>query len=106
MSSTLVIILFSAGAVGLFMLGMSLTLIFKGHNMRSEIGDNPHMKARGIKCAVSEAHEQESTSKQRRGRSKAGWNAAGDDGCASERSLCGDNSCHSCESTTTGSQKN
>ncbi len=60
MSSTLVIILFSVGALALFVVGMSLTLIFKGHNIKSEIGENEHMKERGIKCVIQEAREQES----------------------------------------------
>lgn len=28
-----------------------MTIIFKGHYMESEIGENRHMKARGIRCA-------------------------------------------------------
>ena len=45
--------------VALFVLGMSLTLIFKGHHIESEIGDNPNMKKRGIKCAAQQMREQE-----------------------------------------------
>lgn len=59
MSTTLVVILFAIGAVGLFVLGMSLTLIFKGHNIKSEIGENENMRSRGIKCVIQEAREQE-----------------------------------------------
>lgn len=79
MSSTLVIILFAVGALALFVVGMSLTLIFKGHNIKSEIGENEHMKARGIKCAVQEAREQES----------------GADGCSDDQA-CGEADCRSC----------
>ena len=43
--------------VGLFALGMSLTLIFKGHHIESEISTNPNMKKLGIKCVVEEARE-------------------------------------------------
>lgn len=59
MSSTLVVILFAIGAVGIFVLGMSLTLIFKGHNIKSEISDNEHMQERGLKCAIQEAREED-----------------------------------------------
>ncbi len=52
MSASWAVILFAIGFVALFVLGMSLTLIFKGHNIKSEIGDNEHMKARGIKCTL------------------------------------------------------
>ena len=57
MSSVLTVILISIAAVGLFVLGMSLTLIFKGHNIDSEISTNRHMQERGIKCAVQETRE-------------------------------------------------
>lgn len=51
MSGGWVIFLFAVGAVGLFALGMSITLIFKGHNLESDVGTNRHMKQKGIKCA-------------------------------------------------------
>ncbi len=57
MSPVLTVILFSILAVGLFVLGMSLTLIFKGHNIDSEISTNRHMQERGIKCAVQQSRE-------------------------------------------------
>ena len=54
MANWLVIVLISIGAVGFFVLAMSLTLIFKGHHINSEISTNPHMQKMGIKCAVQE----------------------------------------------------
>lgn len=42
----------AAVILGLFMLGMSITLIFKGHNIKSEIGENPEMRKRGIQCTA------------------------------------------------------
>ena len=45
MSTTLLVILVAIGVVGFFMLGMSLTLIFKGHNIDSEISTNKEMPA-------------------------------------------------------------
>lgn len=53
------VIFLTIAIVALFVLGMSLTLIFKGHNIKSEIGENEHMKERGIKCVIQEAREQE-----------------------------------------------
>ena len=40
MNATLTIILIAVGAVGFFVLAMSLTLIFKGHHIDSEISTN------------------------------------------------------------------
>ena len=37
---------------------MSLTLIFKGHHIDSEISTNENMRKLGIKCAVQETREQ------------------------------------------------
>lgn len=59
MNPTILIILISVGVVGFFVLGMSLTLIFKGHHIQSEIGENENMKARGIKCAAQQMRDEE-----------------------------------------------
>lgn len=45
--------------VAFFVVGMSLTLIFKGHHIDSEIGDNKNMQALGIKCAAQQMREEE-----------------------------------------------
>lgn len=55
MSTTLIVILIAVGAVALFVLAMSLTLILKGHHIDSEIATNKNMQRLGIKCAVQEA---------------------------------------------------
>ena len=57
MSGILVVIAVAVGAVGLFVLAMSLTLIFKGHHIDSEISTNKNMQKLGIKCAVQETRE-------------------------------------------------
>lgn len=57
MSTTLIIILISIGLVAFFVLAMSLTLMFKGHNIKSEISDNENMRERGIKCVIQETRE-------------------------------------------------
>lgn len=59
MSSFLLIIIIAIAAIALFMLGLSLTLIFKGHNLQSEIGENDEMKKRGIKCTSQQIIEDE-----------------------------------------------
>ena len=57
MGSTLIVILVAVGAVAFFVLAMSLTLIFKGHHIDSEISTNKDMQRLGIKCAVQETRE-------------------------------------------------
>ena len=57
MSNLLVVILFAIVAVAFFGVALSLTLIFKGHHIESEISTNPNMKKLGIKCAVQETRE-------------------------------------------------
>ena len=57
MSTLLVTILVSIGAVGFFALALSLTYIFKGHHIQSEISTIPTMQKMGIKCAVQETRE-------------------------------------------------
>ncbi|MDR2885431.1 MAG: hypothetical protein LBU95_01445 [Rikenellaceae bacterium] len=59
MSSFLLIVIVAVAVVGLFVLGMSLTLIFKGHHIQSEIGENPEMRKRGIKCTAQAFREEE-----------------------------------------------
>jgi len=58
MATWLVVLLFSVGAVLFFVVGMSLTLIFKGHHIDGEISTNRHMRERGITCAVKDATAQ------------------------------------------------
>ncbi|MBQ4279500.1 MAG: hypothetical protein IJC16_06065 [Rikenellaceae bacterium] len=59
MSNALFIFLIAVGVVAFFILALSLTLIFKGHHIQSEIGDNPHMQKRGIKCAAQQMRAEE-----------------------------------------------
>ena len=60
-STILIVILISIGLVGFFFLGMSLTQIFKGHDIDSEIATNKNMQRLGIKCAVQESREDTGT---------------------------------------------
>ena len=56
-STILIVILVSIGFVGFFFLCLSLTQIFKGHDIDSEIATNKNMQKLGIKCAVQETRE-------------------------------------------------
>ena len=58
MANYLIVILCSFAAVALFVVGMSLTLMIKGHHIDSEISTNKNMQRLGIKCAVQESREQ------------------------------------------------
>lgn len=58
MPTWLIVFLFALGAVALFVVGMSLTLMIKGHHIDSEISTNKNMQRLGIKCAVQEAREE------------------------------------------------
>lgn len=57
MPTWLIVFLFALGAVALFVVGMSLTLMIKGHHIDSEISTNRNMQQLGIKCAVHETRE-------------------------------------------------
>lgn len=46
-------------AVGFFMLGLSITLMVKGRNLQSEVGENDDMKRLGIKCTSQQIMEDE-----------------------------------------------
>ena len=61
MPGWLIVILCAIAAVALFVVGMSLTLIFKGHHINSEISTNKDMQRLGIKCAVQETREADGT---------------------------------------------
>ena len=76
------ILIVAVAAVAVFVLGMSLTLIVKGHYMKSEIGDNEEMAKRGIKCAVSQMREDDAA-------------LAGCD--RPETMVCGGKSCGDCD---------
>ena len=61
MPSWLVVVGISIVAVGFFVIGLSLTLMIKGHNIDSEISTNKDMQKLGIKCAVQETREMDGT---------------------------------------------
>ena len=51
MPTWLIVFLFALGAVALFVVGMSLTLMIKGHHIDSEISTNKNMQRLGIRIA-------------------------------------------------------
>lgn len=59
LSIMMIAILAAIVFVAFFVVGLSLTLIFKGHNIDSEIATNKNMQRLGIKCAVQESREDE-----------------------------------------------
>ncbi len=46
--------LIAIGAVALLVVGLSITLIRKGHNIEGDVGDNRDMQALGLKCTIEE----------------------------------------------------
>ena len=57
MYNLLIVILCAIAAVAFFVVGLSLTLMIKGHHIESEISTNKNMQKLGIKCAVQETRE-------------------------------------------------
>ena len=72
MPTWLIVILCAVAAVGLFVVGMSLTLMIKGHHIDSEISTNKNMQRLGIKCAVHETREADGSADCADGH-PAGW---------------------------------
>ncbi len=50
----LTLFLFAIGALILFVIGLSITLMVKGHNIEGDVGDNRHMKEKGLRCTIEE----------------------------------------------------
>lgn len=57
MTTILTTIIATVVVLAFFVIAMSLTYIFKGHHIQSEISTNPNMQKMGIKCAVQETRE-------------------------------------------------
>ena len=81
MPQWLIIIGISVLAVGFFVLGLSLTLLVKGHHIDSEISTNKNMQKLGIKCAVQETREMD-------GSAACSEDASPLQGCAGNCSAC------------------
>lgn len=59
MSTTLITLLIAVAAVALFVLGLSITQIRKGHDLESDVGSNREMRRRGIECASAQIRREE-----------------------------------------------
>ena len=59
MTTTFITIAIAAVFTALLILGLSQTLIRKGHHIQGEVGENDEMKKRGLKCATAEILEEE-----------------------------------------------
>lgn len=84
MNPTLLTILISILVVGMLILGLSITLIRKGHHIQSEVGENSEMKRRGIKCTSQTIMDEERA-------------IFGEDAC--KGSTCSMGSCSTCENS-------
>ena len=94
MAAWLIMLIASVVFVGLFALGMSLTLMFKGHHIQSEISANPNMRKLGIRCVVEEAREAQCGGKNGNGSNRSNSGNGGNGG-ADSADGCGDGSCDS-----------
>lgn len=59
MNSLILTIIIAIFAVGFMVFALLITYLRKGHHIEGEIGDNPHMKKRGIKCTSRTIMEEE-----------------------------------------------
>lgn len=59
MDSTALVFLISIIFVAFLVFALSITLIRKGHNIQSEVGENDEMIKRGLKCTSREMIEEE-----------------------------------------------
>lgn len=50
----MVIFLVSIISLGLFMLGLSITLIYRGHHIQGDVGDNDAMRSLGLRCSLEQ----------------------------------------------------
>ncbi len=82
----IITLLIAVGAVGLFVLALSITRIRKGHDLESDVGSNREMRRRGIECTQAEIRREEAARRKSRGLpplADAGdCNACGAPGCA------------------------
>ncbi len=53
-ASVWIVVVVAVVAVGFFALALSLTRIFKGHDIRGEVGTNPDMQRLGLKCPAKD----------------------------------------------------
>ncbi len=59
MANWLLVLLICIGSVAFFVIGLSITIMAKGHFVDSEIATNKNMQDLGIRCAVQESRTDE-----------------------------------------------
>lgn len=59
MNTTLLVVLISIAALAFFVLGLSITLIRKGHNIENDVGSNRDMQRLGLECASAQIRREE-----------------------------------------------
>lgn len=60
MGNTYLVIIIAIISVGFLVFALSITLLRKGRNIQSEVGENEEMKKRGLSCATDEFRREES----------------------------------------------
>ncbi len=83
------VFLIAIAVVAFFVLALSLGLILRGRHPESEIGDNRHMRSRGIECAARQMRREENEF-----RSPGGDPLRGE--CSLPREGCPEEGCGSC----------
>jgi hypothetical protein len=61
MANWWIVVLFAIGALAFFVIGLSLTIMIKGHYIDGEISTNKNMQKLGIRCAVQETRDDDGT---------------------------------------------
>lgn len=59
METFFITLVIAAVAIASMILGLSITLLRKGHYMQSDIGDNEAMRERGIECAAAQIRRED-----------------------------------------------
>lgn len=78
MNTIWITILIALAVVAFMFVGLALTRIIKGRDLQSDVGNNDHMKAKGLVCASKQFREEEGLSE-----------------CGEDPTSCGD--CGSCD---------
>lgn len=81
MPEVVIMIIIAIIAVGMFVLGLSITLIRKGRHIHGDVGSNPEMKKRGLVCTSKQFREEEAAFKGGKKQSPAGCSETVDCHC-------------------------
>lgn len=89
MSNFLIALIVSVVVVAIFVIGLSITLMRKGHNIETDVGSNRHMRALGLECASAQIRREEAARL----------------GLKDQPLGCGESQCDSCSTDTTCAPK-